>query len=96
MDDAGRPNLSQVHVYRLEGGSWHPHGENQLPYFSFVFYNKNKYYLRGSHPTIATSNDGKVFVSMLARETAYNDSTHTAKNNGPLVMKYVADNWEIK
>lgn len=96
MDDAGRPNLSQVHVYRLEGGSWHPHGENQLPYFSFVFYNKNKYYLRGSHPTIATNSVGKVYVSMLARETAYDASTHTAKNNGPLVMKYVADNWEIK
>lgn len=95
MDDAGRPNLSQVHVYRLEGGSWHLHGENQLPYFSFVFYNKNKYYLRGSSPTIATSSDGKVYVSMLARETAYGE-THTAKNNGPLVMKYVADNWEIK
>lgn len=95
MDDAGRPNLSQVHVYRLEGGSWHLHGENQLPYFSFVFYNKNKYYLRGSCPTIATNSNGKVYVSMLARETAYGES-HTAKNNGPLVMKYVADNWEIK
>ncbi len=95
MDDAGRPNLSQVHVYRLEGDKWHLHGENQLPYFSSVFYNKNKYYLRGSSPTIATTSNGKVYVSMLARETAYGD-THTAKNNGPLVMKYVADNWEIK
>lgn len=95
MDDAGRPNLSQVHVYRLEGGKWHLHGENQLPYFSSVFYNMNKYYLRGSSPTIATSSNGKVYVSMLARETAYG-STHTVKNNGPLVMKYVADTWEIK
>ncbi len=95
MDDAGRPNLSQVHVYRLEGGKWHLHGENQLPYFSSVFYNMNKYYLRGSSPTIATSSNGTVYVSMLARETAYG-STHTVKNNGPLVMKYVADTWEIK
>ncbi len=95
MDDAGRPNLSQVHVYRLEGGKWHLHGENQLPYFSSVFYNMNKYYLRGSSPTIATSSNGKVYVSMLARETAYG-STHTVKNNGPLVMKYMADTWEIK
>lgn len=55
----------------------------------------NKYYLRGSSPTIATSSNGKVYVSMLARETAYGE-THTVKNNGPLVMKYVADTWEIK
>ena len=95
MDDAGRTNLSQVHVYRLEGNKWHLHGENQLPYFSSVFYNKNKYYLRGSTPTVATSSNGKVYVSMTAREAAY-ESSHNAKNNGPLVMKYVADNWEIK
>ena len=89
MDDAGRANLSQVHVYRFEDDKWHPHGENQLPYFSSVFYNSNKYYLRGSSPTIVTSSKGKVYISMLAR------STGSGKNNGPLVMKYVADNWDV-
>ena len=92
MDDAGRANLSQVHVYRFEDGKWHLHGENQLPYFGSVFYNSNKYYLRGSSPTIATSSNGKVYASMLARETAGGAN----RNNGPLVMKYVADTWEIK
>ena len=45
---------------------------------------------------LATDNNGSIYVSMLALESAYDATQHTANNNGPLVMKYVADNWEIK
>lgn len=90
IDDAGRTNLSQIHVFRLENGKWHFHGENQLPYFGGNFYTANKYYLRGSSPMLAIDNDGKVFLSMLARATS-----DKSNNNGPIVMKYVADSWEI-
>ena len=93
IDDNGRPDYSQVHVYRYDGSKWHLHGENELPYFGSVFYNVNGYYLRGWSPTVATDSEGKVYVSMLARENA---AKTTHNNNGPLVMKYVADNWEIK
>ena len=87
-----RATISQVDVYRYENGKWHLHGENQLPYFNMVFYEHNKYYLRGLYPTLAFDNSGKLYLSMLARES----STGSGKNNGPLVMKYVADNWTIK
>ena len=93
LDDNGRPDYSQVHVYRYDGSKWHPHGENQLPYFGTVFYNINNYYLRGWSPTLGIDGSGKIYVSMLARENA---AKTTHNNNGPLVMKYVADNWEIK
>lgn len=91
IDDNGRPTLSQVHVFRYEDNKWHFHGENQLPYFSTVFYDDNKYYLRGSCPTLAIDGSGKIYLSMLARENAGGKNLY----NGPLVMKYVADNWEI-
>lgn len=92
IDDKGKPSTSQVHVYRYENGKWHLHGENQLPYFKTVFYDKKKYYLRGWSPTLDIDESGKVYLSMLARENAGGAN----RNNGPLVMKYVADNWEIK
>ena len=88
-----KPKMAkQVDVYRYEGGKWHVHGENQLPYFNTVFYNRNKYYLRGLAPTLAFDNGGKLYLSMLAQES----STGSKNNNGPLVMKYVADNRTIK
>ena len=92
IDDKGKPELSQVHVYRFENNKWLLHGENQLPYFKAVFNETKGYYLRGSFPMLAVDNSGKVYVSMLARENAGGAN----RNNGPLVMKYVADNWEIK
>ena len=91
LDDYGRAANAHVHVYRYEGGKWHPHGENELPYFNKTFYNDNGYYLRGSSPTLAIDGNGKVYVSMLARENAGGAN----RNNGPLVMKYVADNWKV-
>ena len=87
-----RAAISQVDVYRYENGKWHLHGENQLPYFSSVFYGQNNYYLRGLYPTFAFDKSGKLYLSMLAQES----SSGPGKNNGPLVMKYVADNWTIK
>lgn len=91
LDDNGRADYSQSHVFRLEGGKWHFHGENQLPYFNTVFYNNNKYYLRGHAPQLAIDGEGKVYLSLLARENAGG----SGNNNGPIIMKYVADNWEI-
>lgn len=90
IDDAGRPGSSQVHVFRLNGDKWTFYGENQLPYFGSVFYNRRSYYLRGSNPMLAIDNDGKVILSMLGRATG-----DKSNNNGPILMKYVADNWEI-
>lgn len=90
IDDAGRPGTSQVHVFRLNDDKWTFYGENQLPYFSAVFYNAKAYNLRGSSPNLAMDNDGKVLVSMLGRATG-----DKSNNNGPILMKYVADNWEI-
>ncbi len=95
FDDREKASNAQVHVYKLDGDRWLLHGENQLPYFSSAFYKANKYYLRGYSPMLATDNNGSIYVSMSTLESAY-DETHTVKNNGPLVMKYVADNWEIK
>lgn len=90
FDDNTRISMSQIHVFRLENDKWHLHGENQLPYFDKNFYNKKKYYLRGSSPVLALDDEGKIYLSMLARATS-----KTSNNNGPIVMKYVADNWEI-
>ena len=92
VDDNGKASYSQVHVYRYENNSWHLHGENQLPYFNKVFYETNNYYLRGWGPMLDIDDSDKVYVSMLARENAGG----AGNNNGPLVMKFVADNWEIK
>ena len=92
VDDNGRANYSQVHVYRYENNKWHLHGENQLPYFNTVFYDSKGYFLRGWGPMLDIDGSGKIYLSMLARENAGGAS----RNNGPLVMKYVADNWEIK
>ena len=92
VDDNGRANYSQVHVYRYENNKWHLHGENQLPYFNTVFYASKGYFLRGWGPMLDIDGSGKVYLSMLARENAGGAN----RNNGPLVMKYVADNWEIK
>ncbi|MCQ2106300.1 MAG: hypothetical protein MJZ26_10970 [Fibrobacter sp.] len=91
IDDNGYPTLSQVHVFRLEGKKWHFHGENQLPYFNTVFYYKHNYFLRGHAPQLAIDGEGKVYLSMLARENAGG----SGNNNGPIIMKYVADSWEI-
>ena len=87
-----RSAVSQIDVYRYESGKWHLHGENQLPYFNSVFYERNKYYLRGLYPVLAFDKNGKLYLSMLAQES----STGSGKNNGPIVMKYVADNWKIQ
>ena len=83
--------MEQVHVFRYENDAWHFHGENMLPYFDEVFYEDRGYYLRGASPVLL-ENNGKVYVSMLARTSSGGPS----KNNGPLVMKYVADNWKVK
>ncbi|WP_141099791.1 hypothetical protein [Fibrobacter sp. UWH3] len=94
MDDH-KADYSQVHVFKLKTVNgkqvWHFYGENQLPYFNAVFQKKNNYYLRGSSPLLAFDGAGKLFLSMLARE---NGSSKPNKYNGPLVMKYVAENWE--
>ena len=92
VDDNGKAAYSQVHVYRYENNKWHLHGENQLPYFNTVFYKSKGYFLRGWGPMLDIDGSGKVYLSMLARENVGGAS----RNNGPLVMKYVADNWEIK
>lgn len=92
MDDNNKPDYSQINVFRLENNKWRFHGENQLPYFTAPFKEAKEYYLRGWNPKLAVDGAGKVHLSMLAREQSHGTST---KNNGPLVMKYVADNWEI-
>jgi len=81
-----------VHVFRYDG-AWLCHGENMLPYFNIVFFNQNNYYLQGTSPSLAVNSNGELYVSMLARESS-TKTTHY--NNGPLVMKYVADNWKVK
>ena len=91
VDDKGKPSLAQSHVFYLDGNTWKLLGENELPYFKTTFYNKNKYYLRGSVPNIVVSSNGKVFISMLAWENAGG----SGKNFGPIVMKYVADTWTV-
>ena len=90
--DNSRPNLSQVHVFRYEDNQWHYHGENQLPYFGKVFYDKNGYYLRGYAPELTLDNGGKLYLSMLGRTGGTAANT---KYNGPIIMKYVADNWTV-
>ena len=91
VDDKGKPSLAQSHVFLLDGNTWKLLGENELPYFKTVFYNKKSYYLRGSVPNIAVAGNGKVFISMLAWENAGG----RGKNFGPIVMKYVADTWTV-
>lgn len=91
IDDKNRVSLAQTHVYHLDGTQWKIHGENELPYFKVTFYNNNNYYLRGSLPDITISNDEKVYISMLAWENAGGND----KYFGPIVMKYVADNWTV-
>jgi hypothetical protein len=86
-----RAQISQVDVYRYENGKWHLYGENLLPYFNAVFYTLRGYYLRGIAPSLVFDNEGKLYVSMLAQE----GSGGPKRNNGPLVMKYVADNWKV-
>ncbi|MCQ2055385.1 MAG: hypothetical protein MJY82_08870 [Fibrobacter sp.] len=84
-----RSQVSQIDVFRLDGNSWKIYGENNLPYFMASFYKKNNYYLRGLAPSLAISDEEKVYISMLARK-------NTTENLGPIVMKYVADTWEVK
>ena len=91
VDDKGKPALAQSHVFYLDGSTWKLMGENELPYFKTVFYNRNSYYLRGSVPSIAITSNGKVYISMLAWENAGG----RGKNFGPIVMKYVADTWTV-
>ena len=56
-----------------------------------MFYDINKYNLRGLYPGLAVDKNKKIYLSMLAHES----STGPGRNNGPLVMKYVADNWKV-
>lgn len=83
---------SQVNVFRYEKGQWHVHGENNLPYFTEVFAEDNGYSLSGMAPQLAFDNGGKLHVSMYAKATGTGANT---KYTGPMVMKYVADNWTI-
>ena len=82
-------DVSPATVYRYENGKWHLHGENLLPYFKAVFYERNGYYLYGMGPTLTFDGYGKLYLSMRAK------SAGKGTNNGPLVMKYVADNWDV-
>lgn len=90
--DNDRTTLAQINVFRYENGTWHYHGENQLPYFIKPFYDANGYYLRGNAPTLLFDGEGKLHLSMLART---NGKAANKKYNGPIVMKYVADNWKV-
>lgn len=90
--DAMRANLSQVHVFRYEAGKWHYHGENQLPYFGKSFYDKNGYYLRGYAPELTFNDSGILYLSMLGRASG---AAANNKYNGPIIMKYAADNWNV-
>lgn len=83
---------SQSHVYYHDGTGWSPYGETDLPYFYSQFINTHGYYLRGYDPILSISSDGKVYLSMLAWENAGG----AGRNYGPIVMKYVADNWTVK
>ena len=91
VDDKGKPSLAQSHVFHLDGSTWKLMGENELPYFKTVFYNKNSYYLRGSVPSITFTTDGKAYISMLGWENAGG----SGNNFGPIIMKYVADTWTV-
>lgn len=91
FDDADRHSAAQTHVYQLASNSWKLYGENELPYFKIEFFNQNGYYLRGSHPNITVDEHDDVYISMLAWENG-NGGGH---NFGPIVMKYVAKNWDV-
>lgn len=95
FDESNRATNSQVHAYRFDGASWNVLGENELPYFKNLFVMSKKYYLRGHQPSIAITSNGDVFIAMRALEQPASASTVLRnKNNGPLVMKYLGDNWE--
>lgn len=87
-----RSTISQVNVYQLDGSTWKLYGENELPYFGISFYNKNKYYLRGYHPSVAIADNGKVYTLMLVNGTG----SYAGNNYGPILMQYVADTWKVK
>ena len=91
FDDADRHSSAQSHVFQQGTSKWKLFGENELPYFKIEFFNRNNYYLRGSHPNIAIGDNGDVFVSMLAWE----NGSGGGNNFGPIVMKYVAKNWAV-
>ncbi len=94
FDDALYAKNSQIHTYRFDGAVWHLLGENELPYFKNYFVLAKGYYLRGARPNLAVSSTGEIYLSMRALE-AVSSATSTGRgvNNGPLVMKYLADNW---
>ena len=95
FDESNRATNSQFHAYRFDGASWNVLGENELPYFKNLFVMSKKYYLRGHQPSIAITSNGDVFIAMRALEQPASASTVLRnKNNGPLVMKYLGDNWE--
>lgn len=85
-------NSAQTQVYYHDGTGWYPYGETDLPYFNKDFYNTHGYYLRGYAPSLSVSSDGKVYLSMLGWE----NTGGADRNYGPIVMKYVADNWTVK
>lgn len=91
FDDADRHSAAQSHVYQLASSSWKLYGENELPYFKIEFFNRNGYYLRGSHPNISIDENGDVYISMLAWE----NGNGGGNNYGPIAMKYVAKNWVV-
>jgi uncharacterized membrane protein len=91
FDDADRHSAAQSHVYQKGGSTWKLFGENELPYFKIEFFNKNGYYLRGSHPNIVIDDSGDVYISMLAWE----NGNGGGNNFGPIVMKYAAKNWTV-
>lgn len=93
MNTTGLTNVSQVNVFRLDGATWKLYGENELPYFNTTFFNKNGYFLRGYYPSVAVTENGKVYTLMLA--DSRNGYTGT-KNFGPILMQYVADSWKVK
>ncbi len=91
IDDNGRFYLAQSHVFQLDGNVWKLYGENELPYSKVNFFERKKYYLRGTFPMVSISENGSVYVSILAWENAGG----SGKNYGPIVMKYVADSWTV-
>lgn len=91
FDDNGY-SFAQTNVYYHDGTSWAPYGETDLPYFYREFHNDHGYYLRGYSPVLGVSSDNKLYLSMLAWENAGG----SGRNYGPIVMKYVADNWTVK
>lgn len=109
FDDSWISSSAQVHVYYHNGTKWLAYGETYLPYFFKPFYDVNHYYLNGFAPTLSMSSDNKLHVSMLISESTHSvwsneysswvassDQGLIGQNFGPLVMRYVADNWTVK